>query len=79
MDLTDLLKGKQVNIMTDAKVIVQLEIESVKESHYSRDLEPSTRENDWWPRSEDWTTIDIKFVNGYIKSYRNLSEIDLVK
>jgi hypothetical protein len=79
MDLTDLLKGKQVNIMTDAKVVVQLEIESVNEKHHSRDLEPSTQANDWWPRSEDWTTIDIKFVNGYTKSYRSLKEIDLVK
>jgi hypothetical protein len=79
MDLTDLLKGKMVNIMTDAKVIVQLEIESVNENHHSRDLEPSTQANDWWPRSEDWTTIDIKFVNGYTKSYRSLKEIDLVK
>ena len=79
MELTDLLKGKQVNIMTDAKVVVQLEIESVNEKHHSRDLETSTRENDWWPRSEDWTTIDIKFVNGYTKSYRSLKEIDLVK
>lgn len=79
MNLTDLLKGKSVNVMTDAKVVVQLEIESAEETHHSRDLEPSTRENDWWPRSEDWTTIDIKFVNGYRKSYRSLKEIDLVK
>jgi hypothetical protein len=79
MDLTDLLKGKKVNYMTDAKVMVELEIESVEEKHHSRDLEPSTRENDWWPRTEDWTTIDIKFTTGFIKSYRSLKEIDLVK
>ena len=79
MDLTDLLKGKKVNYMTDAKVMVELEIESVEEKRHSRDLEPSTRENDWWPRTEDWTTIDIKFTTGFIKSYKSLKEIDLVK
>lgn len=79
MKVTDLLKGKTVNIMTDAKVVVQLVIESAEEKRHSRDLEPSTRENDWWPRSEDWTTIDVKFTNGHSKSYRNLSEIDIVE
>jgi hypothetical protein len=78
MDLTELLKGKKVRIMTDAKVEVQLEIESVDEKHHSRDLEPSTRENDWWPRTEDWTTFEVKFTNGYTKSYRSLKEIDTV-
>jgi hypothetical protein len=78
MDLTELLKGKKVRIMTDAKVEVQLEIESVDEKRHSRDLEPSTRENDWWPRTEDWTTFEVKFTNGYIKSYRSLKEIDTV-
>jgi len=46
MDLTDLLKGKKVNYMTDAKVLVQLEIEEVEEKFNSRALEPATREND---------------------------------
>lgn len=78
MKITDLLKGKTVNIMTDAKVVVQLEIESAEEKHHSRDLAPATRENDWWPPTEDWTTIDLKFTNGFTKSYRNFSEIDLV-
>lgn len=30
MKLTDLLKGKMVNVMTDAKVVVQLEIETAE-------------------------------------------------
>lgn len=79
MDLTDLLKGKKVNYMTDAKVNVELEIESAKEEQHSRDLEAATRENDWWPKSEDWTTINIKFTSGFVKKYRNLSEIQLIK
>lgn len=78
MKLTDLLKGKKVNYMTDAKVVVQLEIKDAKEERRSRDLAPATRENDWWPPSEDWTTIEVEFTNGFRKSYRSLSEIELV-
>jgi hypothetical protein len=79
MKVTDLLKGKSVKIMTDAKVEVILEIEEVKEERHSRNLEPSTRENDWWPKTEDWTTINVTFVNGYKKIYRSFSEIDLIE
>jgi hypothetical protein len=79
MELTDLLKGKKVNYMTDAKVIVQLEIEKVTEERHNRDLAPATRENDWWPPSESWSTIEVEFTNGFKKSYSSLSEIDLAK
>lgn len=79
MDLSDLLKGKKVKYLTDAKVTVELEIKSVKETKHSKDLEPATRENDWWPQSYDWTTIDVEFTSGFVKSYSSLSAIDLVK
>jgi hypothetical protein len=79
MNISDLLKGKIVNVMTDTKVIVQLVIESVEETKHSEDLAPATKENDWWPPSRDWITYDIKFTNGYTKSYHSLSEIDIVK
>jgi hypothetical protein len=79
MKVTDLLKGKKVKIMTDAKVEVELEIQEVKLEHRSKDLEPATIANDWWPRSENWTTIDVTFTNGYRKSYRNLNEIQLIE
>lgn len=79
MDLTKILKGQKVKIMTDAKVEVELEIESVKEETHSVDLEPSTRENDWWPKSRDWTTFEVVFRNGFKKSYKSLSEINLVE
>ena len=78
MKLTDLLKGKIVNVKTDVGVTVQLEIESAEEERHSRDLEPATAANDWWPASHDWTTINVKFTNGYTKIYSNLSEIDVV-
>lgn len=83
MDFTDLLKGRFVNVITDVGVIVQLEIDTVEEKseHHSRDLEPATQANDWWPMSEDWTTswVNVKFVNGHTKKYNSFKEIDLVK
>ena len=79
MNLTQLLKGKTVKIMTDALVEVELEIKEAKEEKHSRDLEPATRENDWWPASHNWSTIDVTFTNGFKKSYRSLSEIELVE
>tara|TARA_R110000772_G_scaffold96168_6_gene194578 strand:+ start:379 stop:624 length:246 start_codon:yes stop_codon:yes gene_type:complete len=79
MDLTKLLKGKSVKLMTDVRVEVELEIESVEEHKHSRDLEPSTSSNDWWPATEDWSTFDVKFTNGYVKSYNTLSEIKLIE
>lgn len=78
-NILDLLKGKKVNYETDAKIVVQLEIKSVKETQHSKDLAPSTRENDWWPPSMDWTTFDVEFTNGFKKSYYSLSEINIVQ
>jgi hypothetical protein len=78
MQLNDLLKGKMVNIMTDAKVVVQLEIDSIETENNSRNLEPATRENDWWPKSYDWTTYKVKFTNGYVKTYPSIEAIDVV-
>lgn len=79
MELTELLKGKMVNVMTDAKVIVQLEIKEANETNHSVNLEPATRENDWWPKSRDWKTIDVTFINGFKKSYESISQIDVAK
>lgn len=73
------LKGRYAKIMTDAKVEVFLQIESVKPDHRSRDLEPATRENDWWPKSENWTVYIVNFTNGYQKEYRNLDDINIAE
>lgn len=69
MNVLDLLKGKKMSVMTDMKVAVELVIESVNENHNSRDLEPSTSANDWWPAQETWTTYTVKFTNGSIKTF----------
>ena len=79
MDLSSLLKGKKAIIKTEVGVDVQLEIEKVEEKYHSEDLEPATKENDWWPKSRSWTTYDITFINGYRKSYHSISEIILAE
>ena len=82
MQLENLLKGKKVKVMTNAKVEVELEIKSVKENmqNHSEDLEPSTKENDWWPAQRSWTTYEIyvEFTNGFSKTYNSLSQINVV-
>lgn len=79
MNLTQLLKGKKVNYLTDARISVQLEIDDVKEERHSRPLEEATSKNDWWPREESWTTYRVKFTNGFTHSYSSLHEIELVE
>lgn len=79
MNVLDLLKGKKMSYMTDAKVEVELTIKEVKENHESRDLEPATAANDWWPASEDWTTYTVYFTNGFQKTFRSLEEIKIIE
>jgi len=78
MNLIDVLKGKKISYMTDAKVLVELEIKDIKEEYHSRDVGPSNAQNDWWPEQETWTTFEIEFTNGFKKSYNSLKDIELV-
>lgn len=78
MTVLDLLKGRKVVVMTDAKVEVELVIDSVKVEHHYEQTGPSTRENDWWPDANEWDEYNVKFTNGFKKSYRNISDIKLV-
>lgn len=75
MNLTDLLKGKKVKYMTEAKVEVVLEIDSAETKHYYRDLEEATPANDWWPRQETWQKIKVTFTNGFTNEYSRLEDI----
>ena len=82
MDVLDLLKGKKVEIMTDAKVAVVLEIKSVTEnSKTTRQITPDTPENDWWGQSESHTTVTylVEFVNGYVKTYSSINSIKIIE
>jgi hypothetical protein len=78
MNILDLLVGRKVKYMTDAKVEVELEIASIEEEHHSQDIGPSTPANDWWPEQRQWTTIEVKFTTGFSKSYNNLSSINFL-
>jgi hypothetical protein len=73
----DLLVGRKVKVNTDMKVVVTLEIQSIKPKQHSVEITPSTRENDWWGESQDWTTYIVKFTNGATKEYSSLESIEV--
>lgn len=79
MNVYELMKGKKMKVMTDLKVEVELVIERVEEKHHSVDLEPATRENDWWPASRDWKTYVVHFTNGSRKEFDSLNRIELAE
>lgn len=79
MTLYDLMKGKQVKVMTDAKVEVLLTIESVTPNNHSKSIGESNAANDWWPETKDWTTYTVKFTNGFVKEYSSIEEIELIE
>ena len=75
MTILDLMKGKTITHKTDAKVDVDLIIESVKEEVRVIQIEPDTPANDWWGASENRRVYVVTFTNGFIKEYSFLSEI----
>lgn len=77
MNVLDLLIGKYVIVPTDALVDVRLNIESVEEIEYTKDLEPSTRQNDFYPDSITYYKFEVKFTNGYSKIYNKITDIKL--
>jgi len=77
MDITELLKGRKVKVDTEVGVTVELEIKRVEKNHGSRDLEPATAANDWWPASIEWTNYTVHFTNGRSKQYDSLESITL--
>lgn len=79
MDLLDLLVGKKMKVMTDMKVEVELEIKKVECEKHSQDLEPATRENDWWPTSRDCTNYKVYFTNGSTKVFDSIKQIKIVE
>ncbi len=78
MDVLELLVGKRMDVMTDMKVSVRLEIKEVKQNNHSQDLEPATQANDWWPQSRDWTTFTVTFTNGATKKFNSINEIKVI-
>lgn len=68
MTLGEILKGaligKKLRHRNRYGRTVILEIEDIKTTNHSEDLEPATPANDWWPASRDWTETRIYFVDG---------------
>lgn len=68
MTTTELLKnalvGKKLKHRNQHGRDVILEVENVENKSDSRDLEPATQANDWWPASETWHWIEVTFIDG---------------
>ena len=71
----DLLVGKTVRVMTDMKVEVELEIESVEQITKNNVITPDTRENGFWGESYDSYTYEVTFTNGSTKTYSDIGQI----
>ena len=79
MNALDLLKGRKMKVMTDAKVEVELEIEKVEPNQHERVITPDTRENDWWGESVYWNTYMVHFTNGFKKDYDSIKAIEIIE
>ena len=82
MNIIDLLIGKKVKIMTDAKVEVELEIQSIEEKveTHTEVIVPGTPENDWYGLDK-YTKVfsyNVKFTNGFSKTYESLKSINII-
>lgn len=77
MNVLDLLKGKKMMVMTNMKVEVELEIKEVKEDSHSEELEPSTKENDWYPATRNWKDYTVFFTNGATKTFDSIQQIKI--
>ncbi len=78
MNALDLLAGRKMMVMTDMKVEVELTIDKVLDSSYSRDLEESTPQNDWWPASETIKSYTVMYTNGARKVFDSLGAINVL-
>ena len=79
MNLFDLAKGQKIVVMTDAKVEVILEVESITSVTNSREIIPASRENDWQGTDQTWETYNVKFTNGFVKSYPSIGSIIFIE
>lgn len=81
MNILDLMKGRVVLVNTDMKVEVELIIQEVVEntSSWSRETEPATIENGWWPSEIHGSSTEyvVKFTNGVTKRYGRIGDIKL--
>lgn len=72
------LIGKKVKHTNQYRRKVILEVEDVSIENGSRDLEPATQANDWWPASESWTNYYLHFIDGSKITFNPETEIEII-
>jgi len=77
--LSDFLVGKKLTHRNQHGRMVTLEIEKAAIDHHTRDLEESTKANDWWPKSESWSEFNVQFVDGSTKKVGFNEALDIVE
>lgn len=78
MDLTNLFKGKKVTYLTDAKVEVLLQIDTVEEKVEEKAIESPSPSNDWWPETKIVKFYEVCFTTGFKKNYNSIGEMNIV-
>jgi len=77
MDILELLVGKKVDVKTDMKVVVELEIKKVTHNVDIIQITPDTPENDWWGETKNRHSYTVEFTNGAKKTYDNIEQIKI--
>ena len=77
--LKEYLVGKKIKHKNQYNRFVSLEVENVESKHYSRQITPDTKENDWYGESENWEMIRITFVDGSNIEVKPNSELEIEK
>lgn len=70
----ELLEGKDMMVMSDMGEI-RLTIKKVEIDRLHVQLEPDTRENDWWGASCDYDEFVVTYTNDHKKRFKSISEI----
>jgi hypothetical protein len=77
MTTLELLEGKYMSVMTDMLVMVELQIESVKQDTHVQQITPDTRENDWWGETKETHSYIVTFTNGATKKFNSINDINV--
>ena len=77
--LAQTLVGKKLRHKNQWYREVVLEVEKVEAKQNTRDLEPATQANDWYPPSETTYWNEVTFVDGSIVKFDINANWDIVE
>ncbi len=77
--LAQTLVGKKLKHRNQWGRYVTLEVEKVEAKQNTRDLEPATQANDWYPPSETTYWNEVTFVDGSIVKFDINANWDIVE